>query len=239
MPHNSRPQPNPPNNFTNMHDCSWGEYLDGAYEMTFRHKTFDVQVVRRVDPDLTSWPKPSEVAEGRNPGGNKEYGDLRGLSWDEAREVRELENEYIVRVERASLGFGNEPLDAEELFDEIFDDEELAELMGLDMGVAATVAALSAAGFIPCTSCNGGAFGGRHHEAYPLVAFYARPEALTLLLQCAQESEVGMDNDQGWSPDDLPIVVYADDIRKMDAFAEALSKRSSDFHALADGGHST
>ena len=97
--------------------------------------------------------------------------------------------------------------------------------MGLDIGVASTVAVLSAAGFIPCTSCNAGAFGGIHHETYPIVAFYAQPQYVPLLLQCAEESEVGLDNDQGWSPEDLPIVVYTDDIRKMGAFSEALSKR--------------
>ena len=129
--------------------------------------------------------------------------------------MMELEAEFIQRIEQAS-----EPCEAE-----LFEEEEIAEIMGLDIGVASTVAVLSAAGFIPCTSCNAGAFGGRHHESYPIVAFYAQPQSVSLLLQCAEDSEVGLDNDQGWSPEDLPIVVYADDIRKMGAFAEALSKR--------------
>ena len=200
--------------------------------MTFQHRNFDVQMIRQVDPDLTSWPKPEEVMEDCHPGGNRDYDDLRGLSWVEAREVQGLENEYIQRIEHASRPFGTDPFDAEALFDELFDEEELAEIMGLDIGVASTVAALSAAGLIPCTSCNGGAFGGTHREEHPLVAFYAYPDAIPLLLQCADESGVGLDNDQGWAPDDLPIVVYADDIKKMGAFAEALSKSSSDFRKL-------
>ena len=183
--------------------------------MTFLHKKFDVQVKREVAPALTSWPNPDEVEDGRCPGGNRDYADLRGLSWEEARSVMELEAEYIQRIEQAS-----EPSETE-----LFEEEEIAEIMGLDIGVASTVVALSAAGFIPCTSCNAGAFGGRHHETYPVVAFYAQPQSVPLLMQCAEESEVGLDNDQGWSSEDLPIVVFTDDIRKMVAFSEVLSKR--------------
>ena len=186
--------------------------------MTFQHKNFDVTVQREIDPRLVLLPMPDAVEDGCCPGGNRDYWDLRGLSWDDARGVMEIEAEYILRIEQAA------PMeDAEELFDV----EELVEIMGVDIGVASTVAALSASGFIPCASCNGGAFGGTHHEVYPLVAFYAYPQSVPLLLQCAEESGVGLHNDQGWSPDDLPIVVYADSIKKMRMFAEALMKISS------------
>ena len=217
--------------------------------MKFLHKKFDVQVKREVIPTLTSWPNPEEVEDGRCPGGNRDYADLRGLSWEEAQSVIELEAEYIQRIEQASEPCETELFEEEEIAEIVtvqcqsvvvpafagttgflnlgnpLNSELLPEIMGLDIGVASTVAALSADGFIPCTSCNAGAFGGRHHETYPIVAFYVQPQSVPLLLQCAEDSEVGLDNDQGWSPEDLPIVVYADDIRKLGAFAEALSKR--------------
>ena len=193
--------------------------------MKFVHKTFDVPVTRQVNPALTSWPNPEEVMDDRNPGGNRDYEDLRGISWPEAREIQDLESEYIQRIEQVSLPSGANNFDVEYLFDQLFDEIELFEIMGIDIGVASTVATLSASGFIPCTSCNGGAFGGRHHEEHPLVAFYACPEKIPLLLQCAEASGVGLDNDQGWAPDDLPIVVYADDVRNMRAFANELSKQ--------------
>ncbi len=189
--------------------------------MKFTHKKFDVPVIRQVNPALTSWPKPEDVSDDCHPGGNRDYCDLRGLSWMDAREVQDLEHEYIQRIEQAPLPSGTGPFGEEDLFDDI----ELAEITGIDIGVASTVAVLSASGFIPCTSCNGGAFGGRHHEQHPLVAFYAYPEAIPLLLKCAEASGVGLDNDQGWAPDDLPIVVYADDVRNMRAFANELSKQ--------------
>ena len=59
--------------------------------MKFLHKKFDLQIKREVDPILTSWPSPVEVEDGRCPGGNRDYDDLRGLSWEEARSVMELE----------------------------------------------------------------------------------------------------------------------------------------------------
>ncbi len=193
--------------------------------MKFVHKKFDVQVTRQVNSALTSWPKPEGVVDDCHPGGNRDYYDLRGLSWMDVREVQDLEDEYIQRIEQSPLPSGADPFGEEDLFDELFDEIELAEIMGIDIGVASTVAALSASGFIPCTSCNGGAFGGRHHEQHPLVAFYTYPEAIPLLLRCAEASGVGLDNDQGWAPDDLPIVVYADDVRNMRAFADELSKQ--------------
>lgn len=193
--------------------------------MKFVHKKFDVQVTRQFNPALTSWPKPEEVMDDCHPGGNQDYADMRGISWPGAWEIQDLESEYIQRIEQVPLPSGANPFDVEDLFDELFDQIELAEIMGIDIGVASTVAVLSASGFIPCSSCNGGAFGGRHHELYPLVAFYAYPEAIPLLVQCAEASGVGLDNGKGWAPDDLPIVVYADDVRNMRAFANELSKR--------------
>ena len=190
--------------------------------MTFRYKKFDVQVKGQVDPRLTSWPKPGQVADGRHPGGNRQYDDLRGCSWSDARDVKELEDEYIHRIEQAYKPYATE----------LFDEEELAEIMGLDVGVASTVAALSAADLIPFTSCNAGAFGGRHHETYPMVVFYTQPQSVPLLLRCAQESGVGLAYRQGWSPEDSPIAVYSDEISKMPTFAEALSKSSSAFREL-------
>ncbi len=50
-------------------------------------------------------------------------------------------------------------------------------LFGLDIGVASAVIALSAARCIPCSSCNGGAYGGSHQERHPVIAFYAENRA--------------------------------------------------------------
>jgi hypothetical protein len=101
--------------------------------------------------------------------------------------------------------------------------EELSEkdvdLFGLDLGVPSTVMCLSAAQCVPFSSCNAGAFGERHHEAYTLVAFFARPQMVDIFLACAVDAQIGLEND-----DSGYVVAYADDIRKLHRFAESLKQ---------------
>lgn len=184
-------------------------------------KKFDVDIERTVDAARLGWPEPGEAQEESGLGCNREYTDLRRFSWKNARKV--LQSEENLMQEVAALS-------AEEPSDEFWDDlwEERGEyLCGLDLGVASTVAMLSAARCVPYTSCNGGCFEeGHHHESYPVVGFYARPPWIPTLVEAAEEAEAGMHNFGG------PLVVYADDIWKMVAFARALSKRSSVFAGL-------
>jgi hypothetical protein len=102
--------------------------------------------------------------------------------------------------------------------------EEPPELYGLDLGVASSVVALSAAHCIPFSSCNAGTFGGYHHEDYPLVAFYARPPALDLLLACAEKAGIGLVAENTGE-----LVAYAADVLHMRAFANALIQSRNDF----------
>jgi hypothetical protein len=114
-------------------------------------------------------------------------------------------------------------LQSEGDFDSSFDQvrNELAELydegdeglFGLDLGVASSVVALSAARCIPFSSCNGGAFGDHHEEAFPLVSFFVKPAWVSLLLEIATTANVGIYN----SGDGL--VVYGE-ILDMLSFAE-------------------
>ncbi len=201
--------------------------------MPFKYRTFDVDIVRLVDPTRLSWPEPGETMDDRNPGGNREYTDLRYLSWAVARRVLEMEEECISRIETMEGPSETGSFTIEEAMENIWEWEDLLDEVGpvaaLDVGVASTTAALSAAGCIPFTSCSAGAYGGRHREKHPLVVFYARPEAVPLLMECAEKAGVGLEIE-----DELhhPLIVYADDIRKMRDFANALSERSADFRRV-------
>jgi hypothetical protein len=98
------------------------------------------------------------------------------------------------------------------------DDDELEEaLYGLDLGMASVVLALSAAGCIPFASCNGGP---GHHEQLPLVVCWARPQRVLDLLEVADEVGCGLVN-----ADERAVLVYADDVLKMLAFARILIGR--------------
>lgn len=147
------------------------------------------------------------------------YADLRGLSWAEAKHTLELESELIARVERA-----DDPAEEwEAIEEELYESDDT--IFGLDLGVASTAAALSAAKCIPFSSCNAGVFdGGRHQERYPLVAFFAKAPQIEVLLAATADADVGM-----VSYDDGCIVVYSGDVRKMRGFASALIARRDEF----------
>jgi hypothetical protein len=150
------------------------------------------------------------------------YVDLRRLPWSEAKRVYALEEELIARIE-----ISDDPKREHEIIeDELYEDPEEG-IYGLDIGIASTVVALSASRCVPFSSCNTGAFGDFHHEGYPVVAFYGRPEMLVLLLESAETSGVGLCNE-----DRGGLVVHAADIRHMRRFAHALIQRRAVFRTI-------
>lgn len=187
----------------------------------FTHLSFEVDIVRQLDGSKLRWPEPGEASEDSGLGCNRLYADLRRFSWSEAKRVFALEGELIARIEASE----DSNAECEAIEEELSEGE--ADLLGLDLGVASTVASLSAARCVPFTSCNAGAFGGRHQEVYPLVAFFARPQMVDILLACAVETEIGLENhDYGC------VVAYADDVRKLGRFAESLIKKRSALRAI-------
>jgi hypothetical protein len=187
----------------------------------FEHRHFDVDLVRRIDRTKLGWPEPGEAGDDSGLGCNRLYADLRRLSWTEAKRVFELEGELIARMEIA------EEIDTEweAIEEELFESD--ANLLGLDLGVASTVVCLSAVRCVPFSSCNAAAFGGRHQEAYPLVAFYLRPQLVDLLLTAAVEAGIGFeDNEYGY------VVAYADDVRKLRRFAASVMNKRSLFRTV-------
>jgi len=184
----------------------------------FTYPKFDVEITREIDPETLGWPERGKAQDDSGLGGNRCYADLRGLTWDEADRVARLECELVARIESASDPVAEYAAIEDELY------ETDADVYGLDLGVASAVIALSAVGCVPCASCNAGAFGGSHHEGYPLVVFFARPAASELLLEAAAEAEIGIAGGDS-------LVAYADDIRKMMRFASCMRARSSLFRA--------
>lgn len=187
----------------------------------FSYPVFDVVIERTVEARSLYWPAPGEAGHDSAVGGNRHYEDMRGFTWTEARRVHELEQQLIGRIVAAD--------DPDEEYEAI--DEELYEdpegLIGLDIGVASSVVALSAARCLPFSSCNGGAFGGNHYESHPVVAFCAKAELVPLLLDCAEIADVGLITDTHGQ-----VILYARDIRAMPAFARAVMDRSSAFREI-------
>lgn len=191
--------------------------------MISEHKCFDVQIERNVDINSLSWPEPGEAMDEGYLGGNRSYIDLRYLSWKEALRVYELEEEYIKLILTSS--------DSDIEYEKIEEDEihtDSVGIFGLDIGVASSVCALSAARCIPFSSCNAGAFGGFHKEIYPCVAFYARMETIDILLQCAETADTGLVLNEKYGC----LVLYSDNIIKMRMFANSLIEHRSAFRKL-------
>ncbi len=186
----------------------------------FVHKKFDVEIIRKLDKGALSWPKPGEACLDTGLGGNRSYLDLRKMGWVEARRILQLEEQLISRIEAAVDWSAEYDLIEEELCD------DPGDVYGLDIGVASTVAGLSAGRCVPFSSCNAGAFGGGHLESYPLVAFFARSGAVGLLLECAEKAACGLENTGG------ALIVYSDEISKMVGFAKEMIARSSEFQGL-------
>lgn len=187
----------------------------------FSYPHFDVEIERSIEPEHLAWPEPGEAMDESSLGCNRNYVDLRRLPWLEARRVYSVEEKIFARIEASQDPDKEYELVVEELYEDPYD------IYGLDIGVASAVVALSAARCVPFSSCNGGAFGGSHHESHPVVAFFAQPETTPLLLECAEEANSGLSMGKFGN-----LVVYADDIRNMRAFAHALFKRRSNIRKL-------
>jgi hypothetical protein len=184
-------------------------------------RKFDVEIVRTAAPNQLRWLGRGEASKD-GLCGNREYTDLRGYKWNTVQNVIDRETELLHQLEQAP-----DPIElwgqiSDEMWDEVED-----ELPPVDVGVMAAVAALSASRCVPCASCNGGFLGEQHHEEFPLVTFFTYKAWLPLLLDAAQEADAGLDSGYSGS-----LLVYADDIWKMVAFARALAARKTAINKL-------
>lgn len=196
-------------------------------EKTDIFRNSDVSITRILHPDRMCWPEPDNTSisgEEHYFGGNYSYWDLRDMTWTEARRVHADEGAYVDSIAKADDPETEEESVSEELY------ESLGVLYSLDLGIASSVIALSAAGCIPFSSCNGGLFTEDHREEYPLVAFYARIEHVPLLLACAEISGCGLS--QG---SDGAVVLYGQSIFELRSFASKIIERNSEFRELHFG----
>lgn len=189
----------------------------------FTPAVIDVEIERSADADGLRWPTGSEAEDDSGLGCNRQYADFRSMTWRDYEEIRREEQDLLARL----LTTDDPEEELAEVENEADEADEPYPLMGLDVGVASTVVALSAARCTPVSSCNGGVFGRRHHESYPLVLFCARPPHVPLLLAAAANADVGLINaDAGF------LLVYAGEVAKMMAFADELSSARREFRAL-------
>ena len=163
------------------------------------------------------WPPRDEARSYPGPGCNREYENLGGITWSEVEETLGYESRELER-------HGADQAIVEECEDDDSVMEATEYLKGLDLGVASSVLALSAAQCVTFSSCNGGALGDFHHERHPLVSFFPKRKWIPVLLECARKSGTGLENQDGGA-----LQLYADDLRKMVVFAKELLARKNEF----------
>lgn len=181
--------------------------------MTVAVRIFDVEIRRELNVaecELLSEETAEAADENGELGGNALYQDLRGATWAHVRAVLEVESALISRVAQAP-----NPAAAEAEYEEQrdTDPDNLEGLCGLDLGVAAAAAALSALGATPFMSCNAGSFGSHHPARCPYVAFYLSSASPTQLLALAERAGVGLGMQDG------RVTLYARSIMDLQGFA--------------------
>ena len=146
---------------------------------------------------------------------NRQFVDLRGTNWTEARETL-VDEQEVIRFVRQDVANGYR-------FAECFERAECEFRLQseLDLGVAAAVLMLNASGCPTLYSCNG------HQTGYPYVVFWAHHEYLALLIAVARSSRVGIINGV-----DGCLEVFAGSRDGLLLFAEEISERSREFREI-------
>jgi hypothetical protein len=165
---------------------------------------------RKVDPRRLGWIDDSRAATRSGLPANQLYVDLRGFKRIDLDAVLEEERDGYQRLEAA--GYDDravEELDRKQATQSV--------IRIVDFGVAAAVVALSALGAVPITSCRGNSLGSKRHEhPAPMITFYARRLHLPAIMEAVETADLYITNNEA------KLEVYADDLRKMHRFAEAL-----------------
>ncbi|WP_350335250.1 hypothetical protein [Coralliovum pocilloporae] len=183
----------------------------------------DIEIVRDVPDAYDLQPERDELEaadESGYFGGNHSFANYQGWPWADARLVLEQEQEFLQRIETAQDPHG----ELEQIDDERCED---CEISGLDVGIAASVIALSAAGFFTFSSCSGGLLDTNHHEEHALVVLFANKDQVPLLLACAKAAGCGLEKAH-----DGELILYARVITDMVKFAKEVIMRQAEFDKL-------
>ena len=153
-------------------------------------RVFDAPIERQIDREKLAWPGDEAPSEEEFEG-NALYSDLRDLGWNDVAERALAERAAIAAYLAGEISVSETGCDDVPDSDDDFDDFADQGIRNVDLGVASAVAALSAVGCIPFTSCNAGSLGGAHSAPYPIVRFFAPREIAGELLDSAEEAGVG------------------------------------------------
>jgi len=178
---------------------------------------------RKVDLAKLGWMSGKRATTRTNFPANFQYVDLRGLTLADLDRSLAEETEGYAALEKSSFSQAS--------IDEIDRRQATSSIVPVvDFGVGAAVVALSALGCIPVTSCRGPTLGAqKHSQPAPMVVFYARRIKVPALMRAVEAADCQIVNNGA------KLEIYADDVRKMHAFALAIRAEISDERDGGDG----
>jgi hypothetical protein len=152
----------------------------------FRGRKFEIPITRSIESVDLAWPS-AEERRSESLGGNRDYCPLGRVRWTDVRQFIDAERSVINRIAGAD--------DWEACYVAWLEEcEEDPFLAGFDLGTNALSASLSAARSLPFYGCNGGAFDDGHNDAYPLVAFFCRPEVFPFVKAASEKAKAGLEH---------------------------------------------
>jgi len=165
---------------------------------------------REVDPTQLGWISGKRATTRSNFPANFQYVDLRGMTLADLDRALAEEAEAYAALEKAEY--------SQAAVNEIDHRQATNSTVPMvDFGVGAAVVALSALGCVPVTSCRGPTLGTQtHSQPAPMVVFYARRIKLPALMRAIEAADCQIVNNGA------KLEIYADDVRKMHAFALAI-----------------
>ncbi|TYB58916.1 hypothetical protein FXF51_35925 [Nonomuraea sp. PA05] len=132
---------------------------------------FDVGCYIDYSPDTLRETTAEDVASYPGPGWNRDYRPLYDVTWDEVEGALDIERKALDRASRAYDAAGFEATLAA-VVEEAYENEDdgfFCYIGGMDLGVAALVMAIVAAGGTTYNACRGRAPGSLHLQQHPYV----------------------------------------------------------------------
>lgn len=178
-----------------------------------------MDIERAVEVAMLSWPPDDEdeFLDFEDHGdaweyfsGSRTFVDLRGFDGEDVLAAAVIDEGWLA----AHSADWND-----DVADEHFDALQAAIGPGpdaLDVGTAAAVVALSAAGCVTASSCNGQP-GHQYHR--PTIAFWTQPNGFALVDAAATDSECGLKNGAHGL-----VILYAPEIARFPRFARAVHR---------------
>ncbi len=186
--------------------------------------TYSAKIVQKVNLDKLTFPSANLLSESYYSDdceivSNDLYVNMQGWDWKGYQ--------YVYGVEKKIVDYLNAnaktPAQYEKLIDKLYEknSKHIDDLDRLDVGVASLVAALSAYGCAPLTSCSGHPRGAK--GVVPNVVFFSHEPVAKKLLDLAITSKIGLENletDEGYTG----LMIYSNSIVGLMDFSQTLYK---------------